>query len=501
MRERACRSARASGGPIAGTHGFRGTCTVRRRWGRRPTMDERPCSGGAREPACDDMIPAMRALSLLAIALGAARRSPPSGRCCSRDGVSPEALERRRPAAGSRWRGRSATSDVAAESALADVRPLYRDMAFGRAVARLEAAEQALIDGRLPTPRLAGALAEIELWLGACLLLDNKAAEAHERFALARALAPTARPDRIFPPEVPAAFARATPGARVTPRVALSPPGARVWIDGQPAEPATTRRACTGSSSSAPIGGRWRASCASRRRRPRSPSAWPTPPRRPTPSVRRSCARPSGPLGSDEALALSAALGRTLWIVGAHGADRFAAGDVAHPTRHVAFAGDPVDAVCAAEPVCLAARPAAQPIYKRAALWVPIAAGVVVIVGAGVLAGTLANTQLRLCGPRSLAPRCWRSSLRRRGCGAAPARRRRSPSTPAAARSRCRPAARSSIRSRPTAPARRRRLVLRRLPRRRHADQRQRRARSPSCARSAPDVRRRPSGHARWPCA
>src|SRR5205807_3967205 len=116
-----------------------------------------------------------------------------------------------------------------AEAALAEARPLYRDMAFARAVTRLVAAEQSLVDAKLPSPRLATALAEIETWIGACLLVDNKPADAHERFALARALDPAARPDRIFPPEVAAAFARATPGARVTPRLELSPPGARLW--------------------------------------------------------------------------------------------------------------------------------------------------------------------------------------------------------------------------------------------------------------------------------
>jgi hypothetical protein len=204
-------------------------------------------------------------------------------------------------------------------------------------------------------------------------------------------LAPTARPDRIFPPEVPAAFARATPGARVVPRVALAPPGARLWIDGRPAEAATT------------AGVHWilveRADRRPVARVVRITQAAPeiavslAEPASHADAVRQAEARLAlGPLGNDEALALSAALGRTLWIVGPHGADRFAAADVAHPTRHVALAGDPVDGVCAAEPMCLALPVAHRPSYKRAALWVPVAAGVVVIVAAGVLAGTLSNT-------------------------------------------------------------------------------------------------------------
>ena len=132
-------------------------------------------------------------------------------------GASADALERVARARGLDVARPQREADVAAESALAEARPLYRDMAFGKAATRLQSAEDALLAGRLPTPRLAGALAEIELWLGACTLLDNKPADAHDHFALARALAPTARPDRIFPPEVHAAFAHTAPGASVRP--------------------------------------------------------------------------------------------------------------------------------------------------------------------------------------------------------------------------------------------------------------------------------------------
>ena len=109
-------------------------------------------------------------------------------------------------------------------------------------------------------------------------------------------------------------------------------------------------------------------------------------------AVRQAAARAAeGALGSDEGLGVSVALGRTLWIVGEHRAERFAATDVAHPLRHVDFATDPVDAVCAVEPACVAPAAPHRPIYKRAVLWVPIGVGVALTVGAGVLAGTLAN--------------------------------------------------------------------------------------------------------------
>src|SRR5262245_10394690 len=149
------------------------------------------------------MILAMRSLPLLAVALGATtalaaeRPLVVAGR-----GASAEALEPAAAARGLDVARPQREPDVAAEAALAEVRPLYRDMAFARAVARLMRAEQALVEGRLPSPRLGEALAQIEVWLGACLLVDNKAAEAQERFALARALSPKVRPDRIFPPEV-----------------------------------------------------------------------------------------------------------------------------------------------------------------------------------------------------------------------------------------------------------------------------------------------------------
>src|SRR5439155_22409236 len=141
-------------------------------------------------------------------------------------GAAVETLDRTAPRRGLEVARPQREPDVAAESVLAEVRPLYRDMAFGRATARLLGAEQALVDGRLATPRVAAALAEIELGLGACLLVDGKVADAQEHFALARVLAPRARPDRIFPPEVHAAFAHAAPGARVEPRLQLAPPGA-----------------------------------------------------------------------------------------------------------------------------------------------------------------------------------------------------------------------------------------------------------------------------------
>jgi len=305
-------------------------------------------------------------------------------------GASADALERAAPARGLEVARPTREADVAAESTLAEVRPLYRDMAFGKAAAQLASGVEQLVAGRLPTPRIASALADLELWLGACTLLDNKPADAHDHFALARALAPKARPDRIFPPEVQAAFAHAAPGATVTPRLELSPPGARLWIDGKPAGATTT------------AGLHWivveRADRQPVARVLRVTQAAPeiavslAEAATPAEALRQAAARAAdGPLGSDEGLGVSTALGRTVWIVGAHGADRFAAADAAHPMRHVDFATDPIDAVCGVEPACIAKPVAHRPIYKRAALWVPIGVAVGVAVIAGVVGGTLAN--------------------------------------------------------------------------------------------------------------
>jgi hypothetical protein len=305
--------------------------------------------------------------------------------------ASTDALERAAPPRGLDVARPQREADVAAESALAEARPLYRDMAFGRAVIKLQAAQDALLAGRLPTPRLAAALAEIELWIGACTLLDNKPADAHDHFALARVLAPTTRPDRIFPPEVHAAYAHAAPGATVTPRLQLSPPGARLLIDGKPATPTTTAGLhwiVVERADRIPVGRVMRVTQAA----PEIAVDLPQP-ATPDAALRQAAARAAdGPLGSDEGLAVSAALGRTVWVVGEHSADRFAAADAAHPSRRVDYATDPIDAVCTVEPSCLAKPVPHKPIYKRAVLWVPLGVGIVLAVGAGVLAATLSNT-------------------------------------------------------------------------------------------------------------
>ena len=297
----------------------------------------------------------------------------------------------RRRRAGSRWRGRGATPMSP---------PSRRSPRCARSIATWPSAGARRASRRARrrwSPAAGRRRASpprspiLELWLGACTLLDGKAADAHETFALARALAPRARPDCIFPPEVQAAFAHAAPGAAVTPRLELSPPGARLWIDGQPAAGASTTAGLhwivVERADRKPVGRVVRITQA-------APEvavslAEPAPPAE---ALGQAAARAAeGPLGSDEGLGVSAALGRVVWVVGAHAADCFAAADAAHPVRHVDFATDPIDAVCGVEPACVAPPAPKRPLYKRAALWVPVGVAVAVAVVAGVVGGTLAN--------------------------------------------------------------------------------------------------------------
>jgi hypothetical protein len=81
-------------------------------------------------------------------------------------------------------------------------------MSFAAAVKKLEAAESSLIMGRLPTPAVVRALADLELWMGACLFLARDRAGAEDRWALAQRLRPSLKPDPLVPPQVPRAFAQ-----------------------------------------------------------------------------------------------------------------------------------------------------------------------------------------------------------------------------------------------------------------------------------------------------
>jgi hypothetical protein len=129
-----------------------------------------------------------------------------------------------------------ARPEPASETLLADVRPLWRDMAWAKAGVQLDEAVDRLIRGREPTPGVVRALAEIELWRGACRLLARDAAGAADHFVLARSLWPEARLEPIFPPKVHAAFKAARAERPVPVDLRIAPTGARLWLDGRAVE-------------------------------------------------------------------------------------------------------------------------------------------------------------------------------------------------------------------------------------------------------------------------
>ncbi len=292
--------------------------------------------------------------------------------------------------------------EPSAEEAIGVARPLYRDMAFARALQRLSAAETLLLQDRLPTARLGSALAAVEAWLGALELVDNKRAEAEEHLALARRLDPAVEPDPIFPPEVRALLERPAAAATALPVTThLLPDGARLWLDGVPvAEPVTT----------AP-GLHWVVV----ERADRRPFARVVRLGRSAPQISVSLIEPAlpeqalhqaaaqaarAPLGADEGLAVAHILGRPLVVVSDGGFTRYDPSDAARPLAVERADGPPgrlVDALCRIDAGCVTIAPPVPPApprrpwYRRAAFWIPVAGGAVLVVGAGVLAGTLAN--------------------------------------------------------------------------------------------------------------
>jgi hypothetical protein len=301
---------------------------------------------------------------------------------------------------------------------LADVRPLYQNMAFAQAVKKLEAARHALIVGRLPTPGVLRALGDLELWLGACLFLRHDRAGALEHWALAQRLAPGARPDRIFPPEVRRGFAERKPaGKPVSIAVRLAPVDARLWLDGKlvsgaPAAVPGLHYAVAERADLSPVAQIVRVTKAA----PEIAISLHEPAGA-AEAVRQASARVrTGSLGRDEGLGVSAALHRPLWVLAARdegvSARRFSAAEVARPTDEVSApdAGSLVEAICrlehcapvapplvalappalsspAAAPVLLQQQqtaPPARPVWKRGWFWGVLGASVAVAAGVAV---------------------------------------------------------------------------------------------------------------------
>jgi hypothetical protein len=303
-------------------------------------------------------------------------------------------------------------AEPAAETLLAEIRPLYQDMKFGAAVKKLEAGRDELIANRLPTPGLLKALGEIELWLGACAFLQKDKTAANDHWALARLVAPEARPDRIFPPEVHKAFAAKQPaGKPVTVAVKLAPVDARLWIDGRRAsapvtavpglhlvvveradqDPSTQILRVTKSAPEIAVSLQQAAT--------------------PADALRQAGKRiRTGPLTRDEGIGVSAALLRPLWVVTEQGdklvANRYASSDVTRPVDEVsAPAATLIDELCKSEK-CVAPVPAValvptpnnptanvvatqpiettpkKPVWKKGWFWGVIGATVLVVAGA-----------------------------------------------------------------------------------------------------------------------
>lgn len=293
-------------------------------------------------------------------------------------------------------------AEPASESVIAEVRPLYQNMAFGQAVKRLTAAEASLVAGRLPTAGLTRALADLQLWMGACLLLEEDRAAAIDHWELALRLWPQARLDRLFPPEVRAAFPRSAGGRAVRVQVRLAPNGARLWLDGKRVDgPLTTtlglHYVVVERADRVPVAQVVRIIHAA----PQIAVSLDEQ-AEPAAALRQAAARlRTAPLGREEGLGVSVALGRPLTVVSAIDdrlvATRFAAADPARPVAasEAGSAAALVTSLCAADPGCLPVvdpvpapaiavtavpshpPPPARPVWKRAWFWGVLGAGVV----------------------------------------------------------------------------------------------------------------------------
>ena len=321
--------------------------------------------------------------------------------------------------------------ELASEAIVSQVRPLYQRMDFLPAAQQLGRAEDQFIATALPTSSVIRALAEIELWRGACLFLARDRAGAFEHWSLAARLDEHLRPDRIFPPEVQAAFARrprAPRPVRVTARVA--PAGARLWIDGRlvvEASPAATPElhyVALERADFVPVGRfvritRGSAELALSLKQPATPQS----------AVAQTWERlRQGPLEPDEGLGLSRVLARAVFIVSERNdqfvAERYDAADASHPTGRVETAGanpeSVVEALCqkspcaplpapappslpvvATAPLIVSAPPPPprKPVWKQWWLWTGVAAGIVVaavVTGASVAATSTRNYDVRI---------------------------------------------------------------------------------------------------------
>jgi hypothetical protein len=300
-------------------------------------------------------------------------------------------------------------SEPASEELLADVRPLYQNMAFGAAVKKLEAAEASLLNGRSFTPAVARTLADVELWMGACLFLSHDHAGAEDRWALAQRLEPSVRLDPLFPPELQKAFGeRRNPGRPLPVVVRLAPTGARLWLDGHLVDgPLSTvvglHAAVAERADLLPAGQVVRIIRAA----PQIALRLQTPADAATALHQIFTTLKQRPLSRDEALGVSGVLGRPLLLIGgdAHrlSATRHDAADRARPDGEWTAADAPAlfSAMCATTDTCGPAqapvlvapvvappaspeKPQAPPVWRRGWFWGVVGASLAVAAGAAL---------------------------------------------------------------------------------------------------------------------
>jgi hypothetical protein len=288
------------------------------------------------------------------------------------------------------------------DAILAGARRSYGNMAFDKAVSELSAVEASLTESARPSPERIARLAEVEMFLGACLLLQRDNREAEERFAFARALAPTLAPDPIFPPEVGGAVRAAKPGPPIQVEVAISPPEARLWIDGVAA--ADHPRLNTGlhylvveRADRRPTGKVVRIS--------KSTSRLELSAARPAAQEEAILAlRVSSPTQT-EGVAVSRLLSAPVWRLSSDGsnitAERWSAKDIVHPHQSVQVsAADPTaldKAICAidaCDPRVASSEAPKKPVWRRPWFWGAIGASAAVVLG-GVIAGAVVGTRAR----------------------------------------------------------------------------------------------------------
>jgi hypothetical protein len=271
-------------------------------------------------------------------------------------------------------------------------------MAFHRAVAELVAQESLLVDGARPTPQRSSRLADLVLFLGACMLLDQDPRGAEERFALAHALEPGIAVDPIFPPEVGRALATTRPGPIVPVDIVLMPADGRLWVDGVLGPPRT--RLSTGlhylvleRADLRPVGRVVRV--AKNARIELSANA-------PASTDAALLALRDRRVGPEEAVGVSRLLAAPLWrLTGDNAfivADRYAATEPLQPTQTLRVSATDTAALeralCAIDPCEVARTPPARPVWRRAWFWGVIGGAAAVVLG-GVIAGAVIGTRPR----------------------------------------------------------------------------------------------------------